>query len=91
MFKSLITFLFGGPTIPVEPPITDFAAPAKVRTKRKLPEIYADELERLTDLQATNITGMNENELNRLRQSIVTQMAKVNMYKARLDAQSPTV
>lgn len=70
---------------------TDFTEPAKVRAKRKLPQIYLDELERLTNMQSTDTTGWNENEINRLRSSIVTQIAKVNMYKARLDAQSPAV
>lgn len=104
MFKSLLTSILRslGATViekgsealvkKLEPKDgTDFSEPAQVKPRRKLAQIYADELMKLTAMQSTCTTGWNENELARLRSAIVTQMAKVSMYKTRLDAQSPTV
>ena len=70
---------------------TDFAVPAKPRTKRKLAEIYVDELNKLNALAATNVDGMPAAAKARLQSAYVTQQAKVAMYKARLDSQSTTV
>lgn len=68
----------------------DFSEAPKVRAKRKLPQIYADEMAKLLAMEITNVPA-NESERRRFDQAFQTQKARVAMYKARLDAQAPTV
>lgn len=70
---------------------TDFAAPAKPRAKRKLAEIYVDELAKLQEMEMSLHAARPAAELRRFTQAYLTQKARVEMYKARLDSQSPAV
>lgn len=102
MWKSILSFMIRtlAPTLAEQaagaienklnplPPTdgTDFGEPAKVRRRRSLLELRADAQAHLDALVSTNITGLNDNELERLRQRIITQRGEVAKYEARIAA-----
>lgn len=77
MWKQLLAKFFA----PVEAPTP---AKAQIRTKRKLPEIYRDELEKLQRLEAQSLDGLTESQRQRAMQTLKTQRARVAMYRERL-------
>jgi hypothetical protein len=91
-FSFLLRLISPTPAAPLPTSdVPDFSTPPKVRVKRKLAEIYRDEVAKRDALHAVDLTGYSTGAVARHLQSIATAQARVNMYKARLESQSPTV